>query len=557
MSENKKGRAANATPHNICFNSLNYNSLDEAHPNAPVISEDNFGDVDSYLPTGMQDGDRSTRTGPDLSLPTWPEALPLVAKVEPEPYPIDALPPLIRAAVEEVAGFVKAPIAMVASSALASLSLASQAHIDVRRAEKLEGPTGLFLLTIADSGERKSTCDGFFSSAVRKYQEDQYEAAKPELKNYSAALDAWEAKRAGIKDKIRLEAKAGKSTSLHESELCDLEHQRPEPPKIPRLIYADVTPEALAYSLARQWPSAGVISSEAGVVFGSHGMGKDSAMRNFALINQLWDGASLSIDRRTSESFVVKGARLTMALQVQEPTIREFFQRTGELARGTGFLARFLISWPESTQGTRAFTEAPQSWPHLAAFQSRLSEILHQPATIDDDGCLTPSKMVLEPSAKAAWVAYHDGIEADLITGGDLYDVRDVASKSADNAVRLAALFQRCSENGGVIGHDAFERASCIAAWHLYEARRFFGELALPSELADALRLENWLIKICQREHRTIIGKTHALQSGPLRRKDRLEAALKELKSRYRVRERSDDRQKTIEIHPELLGVVS
>lgn len=78
------------------------------------------------------------------------------------------LPEPIRAAVEEVAGFVKAPLPMVASSALAALSLAIQAHVDVSRAARLQGPAGLFLLTIADSGERKSTCDGFFTKPIRE-----------------------------------------------------------------------------------------------------------------------------------------------------------------------------------------------------------------------------------------------------------------------------------------------------------------------------------------------------------------------------------------------------
>ena len=80
----------------------------------------------------------------------WPEPQPLAVKVAAEPYPIDALPATIRAAVDEVAGFVKAPMPLVASSALAALSLAMQAHVDVKRAERLQGPCGLFLLTIAD-----------------------------------------------------------------------------------------------------------------------------------------------------------------------------------------------------------------------------------------------------------------------------------------------------------------------------------------------------------------------------------------------------------------------
>ncbi|WP_374338970.1 DUF3987 domain-containing protein [Leeia sp.] len=485
----------------------------------------------------------------------WPDPLPLAAKVEPEPYPLDALPPPIRAAVEEVAGFVKAPVPMVASSALAALSLAIQAHADAKRAEKLHGPVGLFLLTIADSGERKSTCDGFFTRAIRDYEEAQAEAAKPALKDYKAAIEAWEAKRCGVKEKIRQLAKDNKQTVGMESALRDLEYDKPEPPRIPRLLYADATPEALAYGLAKQWPSGGVVSAEAGIVFGSHGMGKDSVMRNLGLLNQLWDGTSLTIDRRSTESFTVRGARLTVALQVQEPTLREFFTRSGALARGTGFLARFLVAWPESTQGQRPFTDPPVNWPHLVAFHRRIAAILEQPAPIDEDGALTPLMLTLAPEAKAAWVEYHNAIEVELSCGGELYDVRDVASKSADNAARLAALFQIFEGAGGAIGADAFEGASRITAWHLHEARRFFGELALPTELADAARLESWLIEYCQREQTHMVGKNHVRQYGPLRDGGRLDAAIRELTELDRLRLRKDRKRLTIHLNPALVGV--
>ena len=483
----------------------------------------------------------------------WLEPQPLAAKMEPEPYPIDALPEAIRAAVEEVQGFVKAPIPLVVSSALAALSLACQAHMNAKRAEKLHGPVGLFLLSIADSGERKSTCDGFFTRAISDYEEAQAEAAKPELKDHKADIEAWEAKHNGIKEKIRQLAKESKPTADHEMALRRLEHEKPEPPRVPRLLYTDATPEALAYGLAKQWPSGGVVSAEAGVVFGSHGMGKDSVMRNLGLLNQLWDGASLTIDRRTTESFTVRGARLTVALQVQEPTLREFFTRSGALARGTGFLARFLVAWPESTQGQRFFSEAPPNWPHLAAFNRRITAILNQPTPLDQGGALAPPLWPLDPEAKAAWVEYHDTIESELSTGRELYDVRDVASKSADNAARLAALFQMFEGAGGAIGLDAFEGASRITAWHLSEARRFFGELALPPELADAARLDTWLIEYCQKERVYFVGKNYVRQHGPLRDSARLDAAIRELEELDRLQARKDGRRGVLAINPALL----
>ena len=329
---------------------------------------------------------------------------------------------------------------------------------------------------------------------------------------------------------------------------------------MPRLLLGDETPENLAWGLAKHWPSAGVVSAEAGTVFGAHGMSGDSVMRNLALLNVLWDGGTHSVGRRTSESFTVKGARLTVALQIQEMTLRSFFDKSGGLARGTGFLARFLVAWPESTQGYRPFTEAPPNWPHLAAFHQRIAAILANPVPIDEEGALSPALMMLTPEAKAAWVEYHDAIEAELRTGGELYDVRDVASKSADNAARLAALFQIFEHGmGGAVGLECFESASRIAAWHLNESRRFLGELALPAELADAARLDSWLVDYCRREktHLVPIAKLQQFGPGGLRSKATIETALRELEEAGRARPEREGKRKMIAVNPALLGGAS
>ena len=443
-----------------------------------------------------------------------------------------------------------------AVSALAALSLAIQAHHDAERAEKLSGPCSLFLLAIADSGERKSTCDGFFTKSIRDYEAAQQEAAKPYLTAHRTDCEIWEAQRAGLKEKIKAQSKTGKHSEEQERELRELDKVEPKPPRVPRLVYGDATPEALTYALAKQWPSGGVVSSEAGSVFGSHGMGKDSVMRNLAALNQLWDGATLPVERRSSESFTVRGARLTMALQVQEATLRAFFDSTKGLARGTGFLARFLVAWPESTQGMRPFTEAPANWPALAAFNGRLGAILNRPVPIDDDGALTPAMLKLSPDAKAAWVAFHDQIEAMLPTGGELYDVRDVASKIADNAARLAALFHVFEGSIGPIGLDAMESGARIAAWHLNEARRYLGELAMPAELANPMRLESWLLTYCRREHTDKVPTREVQRCGPggLRDKAAFAEAVNELAELGRVRATQDGRKKLVQVNPALLA---
>lgn len=488
----------------------------------------------------------------------WPEAQPFTTRAEALPYPMDALPGAIRAAVEEVQGFVQAPVPLVASSALAALSLAAQAHWDMRRAEKLAGPVGLFLLTIADSGERKSTCDGFFTKVIKTYEAQQAEIAKPLLKDYQAALAAWKAKRSGIESGIQTNAKSGKGTQALEHKLRELEHDKPEGPRVPRLIYADATPEELKWSLAKAWPSGGVVSSEAGIVFGAHGMRSESVMMNLATLNQLWDGTDIATDRRSSESFLVRGARLSIALQVQEATLRAFFDQSGTLARGSGFMARFLVAWPESTQGSRPFTEAPATWPYLSAFNRRIEALLNRPAPIDEDGALSPAMLSFTAEAKAEWVAFHDRIERDLPSGERLHDIRDVASKIADNAARMAALFHafECAA-GDAVGVDSFRSAAQIAEWHLNEARRFFGELALPAGLADAARLESWLIDRCRKKGTSEVPTKEVQQFGPgtLREKAKIDAAMMELEELGRAKRITDGKRRIITLNPSILAV--
>jgi putative DNA primase/helicase len=324
------------------------------------------------------------------------------------------------------------------------------------------------------------------------------------------------------------------------------------------LIYGDATPEAQAWGLANNWPSGGVLSSEAGAILGSHAMNAESQMRNLAILNLLWDGSAQTFDRRKEGgSFRIDGARFTVGLQVQEPTLRSFFVRTGELARGTGFLARFLVTCPDSTQGSRPFTDAPPTWPALSAFHGRTAAILSNPPPINPEGGLCPTLLTMTPEAKAAWVAYHDAIEVELRAGGELCDVRDVASKSADNAARLAALFH-VFEYGtvGAIDADLFQSASRIAAWYLSESRRFFGELALSADVANAARLDAWLVGYCRRDGTDRVPRREVqrhVTPTRLRHKAALSQALIDLADAGRVRQEVDGKRKDILVHPRLL----
>ncbi len=487
----------------------------------------------------------------------WPELLSYEDTGYGEAYPLDALPPALRAAVQEVAAYIKTPIEMAAASALSALSLASQGLADVERDTPLKGPVGLYSLVLADSGERKTTLDSFFLRAIRQYEAEARQKVQPELEAFEAKLAAWKAEKEGLEGAIRQAAKESQDLTRLKERFEEHYLKEPAAPRIPRLLRGDSTSEALAFSLAKQWPSAGIVQSEAGLFLGSHAMGPEKIMAALSLLNSFWDGSDYTAERRSTESFTVLKPRLTVALQLQEPALRAFCLSRGELPRGIGFFARFLFARPKSTQGTRTYAKAPESWPALSVFERRLIALLESTRPLDDNGMLQLAMLTLDELAQARWIALYDRIELDLAEGKRYYDVRDVAAKAADNIARLAALFH-LFEHGpiGRISAATIEAAGSIGLWHLNEARRFFGDFARPAEFVAARELEEWLLKRTARhgQHPLPFSSIQQLVTPKhLRQRQTLEAALNALAELGRARPVPDAKPKLVEIRPSLL----
>jgi putative DNA primase/helicase len=135
-----------------------------------------------------------------------------------------------------------------------------------------------------------------------------------------------------------------------------------------------------------------------------------------------------------------------------------------------------------------------------------------------------------------------------------LRDVRDAASKAADSAARLACLLHVFAYGpGGSIGLASFEPAARITAWHLSESRRFFNEVALPVELADASRLDRWLLSHAARLGIASIPTKEAQRLGPIRDRERINSAMEVLDELNRARLVRLERRRLIFINPALL----
>lgn len=430
----------------------------------------------------------------------------------PEPYPIAELGPILQPAAESLRRVIQAPDAVCGASVLAAASLAAQALADI----EIDGriiPLSLWMLTIAESGERKSAVDAEAMRAARDYEKELAKGYESDLCIHAADVAEWEARCADARKQ------AGKRHGAGLADALKAIGPAPLAPPVPRLIVGDFTAEGLAKLLAAGWPSVGAFTDEAALVFGGHGMSKEAVARTAGTLCKLWDNGTLDRVRSLDGATKLYGRRLALHLLAQ-PVIAERALSDDVLA-GQGFLARCLLAWPESTAGTRSYrAESLRDDAALARMAYRLGELHRQPLPLAEGERqeLRPRALHLDAAAKAVWVQLHDAVEAGMGPGGQFATVKPWASKTPEQALRIAGVLALLESDAvQTITADTMARAAELALWHLHEAVRLAGTAEVSPEVRDAEALLKW----CHETGRTLLYSTDALHKGPARIRER------------------------------------
>lgn len=349
------------------------------------------------------------------AVPFWAEGpQPLLREIPPgKAYPVAALGPL-QAAVEAVQGMTLAPVAIPAASALSVASLAVQGFVDV---ETLGGvrPVSLYALTIAQSGERKSSCDAPLLSGLRAFEKDRAKAQREDMGHWENAHALWK----GERDRILAEVRKGKGEKRTAAQ-ADLNALGKEPavPLSPERTVTEPTYEGLTRKFAEGMPTLGIFSDEGGQFLGGFAMSSENRQKTLAALNDLWQGNPIRRTRQGEGSFTLFGRRLAVHLMVQPGVARAFM--ADPMAADTGFLPRFLICEPVSTIGTRLQSLTRQDGFALQDFTARLRAILDRPLPMDPDTReLQPRILPLSREARALLTTFADVVEAAQASRGE------------------------------------------------------------------------------------------------------------------------------------------
>jgi hypothetical protein len=427
--------------------------------------------------------------------PTIYAPLPLQRSTIPaKPFPFDALGPIAGPAARRIHEVVQAPDATCGQSILAALSLACQGYIDVEIDGRIY-PTSLYLITISESGERKSATDKIALKSINDWQRMLVEGHKKQSAGYKNKHEIW---------KIRRSVAIKAASENPDDGTIDLESE-PQPPCEGLMLCEEPTLEGLEQLLERGQPSAGIFSDEGGRLVGGHAMNADNALKTACGLSNLWDGKPLTRVRKSEGSKIHYGRRLAVHLMIQPVVLTQLL--SNEMLMGQGLLSRCLFSAPTPIAGTRKYQEIDLSKdPAILAYYDLINRALDRPYPKKGNGSgnnepfnpgdsLEPKPTRLQEVAKRRWIKFHDETDRKMNEDGEFYPIKPFASKAPEQVLRIAGdfAFFESVEVEPTINLDQLERAITLVVYYLEEALRILGKSGCDPNINLAAQTLEWI----------------------------------------------------------------
>ncbi|MFD2231353.1 YfjI family protein [Alkalimarinus sediminis] len=419
----------------------------------------------------------------------------------------------------------QAPADLVMMTALSSYSLSLQGIIDVERPEGGVGPVSLYTLGIADSGERKTTLSRLLLKPHKDFQQRMNEGYEKKLIEFYVDEKIFNKRVQLLEKSILKNIKAGECHAKLKKQLVEIELSRPKPPKKTQMVLEDTTPEALVSELNEGIGNVGLVSDEGASILNGRGA------QNLPMLNSAWSSELITVNRKSSASFMVLNPRLTMSIMLQPSAMKKFMAKKGEESIGIGYIARFLVCNPLSNQGERfigvSFDEEGDGY---SEYLSMAEEILAKVKESIDAPEREKKVIKFTLEAKKYRIELCNEIERNLRVGGRFQYSRGHGSKLAENISRIAALLSYIEQGEDeAISLGILKDAEKIAFYYSDVYLRCFE--VQPEYIKNAQTLRDYLQAARENGDR-YLKKNKIRQSGPasLRNKQVLEEALNTLR---------------------------
>lgn len=443
------------------------------------------------------------------------------------PYPLNAFHLAVREAAYEVLEHTQAPDALVGMSFIHCFTVACQGLIDVKLPIGQVKSVSQNMLIIAESGERKTTVYDLVLKPFQNADNARLLLYKSSQIQFKLDDELWKATSKGISRAISKAVSKGESTTELEQQLSEHNKSKPKKPRLRYFLRQEITAKSIMEALHGEGESIAISVDEGHVYF------KSTASSCFGLFNKVWDSPeSLSLNRADNEFLYAKNPRGSVTIMTQSTPFLKYQERHGAVAKGSGHWARYLVAWPQSTQGYRCVKPGEKMLRCLPKFHARVSELLEKYRIMIESGKVEREIIEFSEEAKARWYELAAQAESMLRPGEYFSDINDFASKIMEIIARLAAAMHYFNGEGGKITYDTLERAFTLVHWHIDEFKRLFS----PQSMISQDMVDTQAVLKCLRNRiwkgygsNSFVPKNHLLRHGPVRNRDRLNAVLDNL----------------------------
>jgi hypothetical protein len=412
------------------------------------------------------------------------------AHSSPIPYPVYALGAYLAKVVKAIHQKTRTPEAICAQSVLAAVSLIMQSRSDVTLPFGQKRPLSNFFLSIAETGERKSSADAEAVQFIKDYERTLSHQYQGEYDQWKNEQDVWDQER----QRILFDKKYNANCQDRKSALNAL-GSAPREPLLPMLICEEPTVEGLCKLFPKAQPRMGVFSTEGGRFIGGYSMSEDNKLNTVSTLSQIWDGMPIKRVRGGDGVSIISGRRVSMHLMIQPYIAQKIL--SDPLLKNQGFLSRVLIIAPASAAGTRLYQQAPfETDQILANYTNHFRDILELPMPLAQgkQNELDLPCLAFTQTAAKTWIRFHDDVERSMVEGGELEPIRGLANKLPEHAARMAGVLS-LAENiqATEIDHNTLEQGITLATYYASEALRLTGGCQIPPDLQLAVKLLSWL----------------------------------------------------------------
>ncbi len=387
---------------------------------------------------------------------------------KPEPFPHEVCGLLGRAA-KECAEITEAPIEFAISAGLATAAACVQRLHDVELRTGDSTPTSLFLVTVGQSGERKSAVNRKMMKPLLDVIDNQMAEYDDLMRNYDWAKEEYE-------DEQRKQKKR-RAKSPEDSKSIALAMDRPVEPINPQMLINDFTQEGLMRALGTT-PAILLSEDEGGAFVGGHSWGENQ-LKVMTFLSSLWGGEARHVARALDGRRSNKNRRASLNLMFQPMVAGKLID--DQLAREQGFLARILISHPPSKIGTRLrprrdiFVQNVQcATGDREKWNAAIQQLASRKFSVDEqDNSIKNTVLKFETEAWMPLEGYYRDVEVAQGSDGAYCEVKSFASKSLEQACRIAAVLQKVDNPlADRIDLDHTQAGITVAEWFLKEAKR-------------------------------------------------------------------------------------